>query len=52
MPKGKEMDNMSSDEEWVEDDWVVMDDGVHAKWVCRLGFSVGDLFFFHFSRSC
>ena len=46
MSKGKETDRMSSDEEWVEDDWVVMDDDVHAKWVCRQGFSVANLVLF------
>ena len=36
MPKGKDKDRMSSDEEWVEDGWVVMDDDIHAKWVRTL----------------
>ena len=38
MSRDKETDKMSSDEEWVEDDWVVMDDDVHARWVRKTGF--------------
>jgi hypothetical protein len=38
MPKVNDEERLSSDGEWVEDEWVVMEDDIHAKWVCMLEF--------------
>lgn len=36
MPDANDEERLSSDGEWVEDGWVVMEDDIHAKWVCTL----------------
>lgn len=38
MSKANDEERLSSDGEWVEDEWVVMEDDIHAKWVRTLVF--------------
>lgn len=39
MPKANDEERLSSDGEWIEDEWVVMEDDIHAKWVRTLALS-------------
>jgi len=39
MSKANDEERLSSDGEWVEDEWVVMEEDIHAKWVRTLSAS-------------
>ena len=41
MPLVEEKDTLSSDDDWSEDGWVMMDDSIHSKWVCTVRLDLG-----------
>jgi len=49
MPKANGEEKLSSDGEWIEDEWVVMEDDIHAKWVRTLALSLSPTIVLNFS---